>query len=365
MTSYSKTELFCNSIRLADNLKCVLKMNVTAVNPFGAADMLRYPCKACDRSACKNKSTCSASLKDITRLSCILGGRIIFLCPAGKLFAASPIIYENETIGLFTAEPAAQKAGSASFSAENIWRLSSFVRTAVGGLCTNSKRVLFSIPDCFEHMENCLLTSLRAGKISDFKSNTEQMLYDLMTKSSDFNAVKTYAFTVFILLLKICISEKLDVKSVFGQDYEMFLNLQSTKYETELEALLTNLAENLIHAAFGKLSSRQIAINEAISYIEEHYAEKLTLEKLSAEIFMSPHYLSKAFFSETGIKFIDFLNKVRVEKAVLLLENDNLSLKEIAEATGFGGQSYFTKVFKKVTGASPRQYKTALAKRYD
>ena len=72
---------------------------------------------------------------------------------------------------------------------------------------------------------------------------------------------------------------------------------------------------------------------------------------------VTPPYLSKVFKTETGVSFVDYLNGIRVEQAKYLLLSSDSSLKEIAGATGFGDQSYFTRIFRLSTGVSPGKYR--------
>ena len=72
---------------------------------------------------------------------------------------------------------------------------------------------------------------------------------------------------------------------------------------------------------------------------------------------MSPTYFSKLFSEEMGCRFTAYLNKVRVEKSKLLLKGSGIPLVDIAGLVGYEDQSYFTKVFKRVTGVSPGKYR--------
>ncbi|MGL5513630.1 MAG: helix-turn-helix domain-containing protein, partial [Sporomusa sp.] len=78
---------------------------------------------------------------------------------------------------------------------------------------------------------------------------------------------------------------------------------------------------------------------------------------ISQEVHLSPSYFSKIFKKETGHNFNTYLNMLRIEKSKKLLLYDNLKLISIASLVGFEDQSYFTKVFKRVTGVSPHQYR--------
>ena len=72
---------------------------------------------------------------------------------------------------------------------------------------------------------------------------------------------------------------------------------------------------------------------------------------------LSPSYFSKLFKTETGINYSTYLNQVRVEKSKELLLNEDLTLVEISNLVGFEEQSYFTKVFRRITGTTPGKFR--------
>ena len=91
--------------------------------------------------------------------------------------------------------------------------------------------------------------------------------------------------------------------------------------------------------------------------MSNNFIEKITLEDVAAEIFLSSAYFSKIFKEQTGFNFSQYLNKLRIEKSKSLLRNSRLPLVDIAGMVGYEDQSYFTKVFKKITGNSPGKYR--------
>ena len=72
---------------------------------------------------------------------------------------------------------------------------------------------------------------------------------------------------------------------------------------------------------------------------------------------LHPSYFSTVFKNSTGLSFKEYLNKVRIEESKILLLNTDFSIIDIAIAVGFEDQSYFSKVFKKYTGTTPKQFR--------
>ena len=98
-------------------------------------------------------------------------------------------------------------------------------------------------------------------------------------------------------------------------------------------------------------------IKKAIGYIYEHFNTPLTLEETAASVHLHPSYFSSLFKQSTGSSFKEYLNMVRIEESKRLLSNTDYSIIDVAVAVGFEDQSYFSKVFKKYTGLTPKQYR--------
>ncbi len=101
----------------------------------------------------------------------------------------------------------------------------------------------------------------------------------------------------------------------------------------------------------------------AISYCDENYARKLTLEEMAARTRLNKSYFSQLFHKEVGVSFGEYLELVRIKNAQRLLRDPQNSMSSIAERVGFANQNYFTKVFKKATGLTPSQYRTTQLQR--
>ncbi|HHW48168.1 MAG TPA: response regulator [Clostridiaceae bacterium] len=102
--------------------------------------------------------------------------------------------------------------------------------------------------------------------------------------------------------------------------------------------------------------SRNI-VEMAKKIIIENYREDITTKYLSDRLFLNQDYLGRIFKGETGMTVSDYVNKVRVKKAMELLKNPKYMVYEVARMVGFSDQHYFSTVFRKVTGLTPSQYK--------
>lgn len=98
-------------------------------------------------------------------------------------------------------------------------------------------------------------------------------------------------------------------------------------------------------------------------YLEEHYAERITLDDLAARFYIDKYYLTRVFKRQFGLSISAYLLRVRVTRAKQLLRFTALSVEEIALRCGFAQAPYFARVFKSVEGLPPSEYRNQWAKK--
>jgi len=139
----------------------------------------------------------------------------------------------------------------------------------------------------------------------------------------------------------------------------------TAKEPEAINNLLTVFAQHL------SLVSNQVVIQQtnpeppmiarAKQFIREHQDEKLSLPQVAKAVNASTFYFCKMFRKVTGINFTDYVCRTRIEKAKNLTLNPNLRISEIAYEVGFQSLTHFNRVFKKITGDSPTEYRSRLA----
>jgi len=136
----------------------------------------------------------------------------------------------------------------------------------------------------------------------------------------------------------------------------------SSKEQESVLKLLAIFAQHL------SIVSNQIAVHHANAeppvivrakeFIKDHYSEELSLGQVAKSVNVSTFYFCKMFKKITGLNFTDYVSRVRVERAKNLLLNPNLRVSEIAYEVGFQSLTHFNRVFKKILGQSPTQYRS-------
>ena len=148
---------------------------------------------------------------------------------------------------------------------------------------------------------------------------------------------------------------------------EFYFNTRvlTLKQYDALIRLLNTFAEHLAAcSSMLVLQSQQKdspAITQARTYIRDHSDDSMSLAAVAHVVHMSATYFSEKFNEMTGINFVEYVARTRVEKARNLLLNPNRRVSEIAFEVGFQSLSQFNRAFKKVAGQSPRDSRAALA----
>lgn len=109
---------------------------------------------------------------------------------------------------------------------------------------------------------------------------------------------------------------------------------------------------------FKKSFKRCDNFNDIVKYIEDNSAERLTVGNIAEHFFISPSYLSHLFKKRSGKSVMEFVGEVRINKARLYLERENMSVGEIAGLVGFDDFNYFSRKFRQICGETPTSYRT-------
>lgn len=129
----------------------------------------------------------------------------------------------------------------------------------------------------------------------------------------------------------------------------------------ELSKTLRKIKDELLSEQAQLNSEREKStediFNSLVQYLQINYANEINFSQIACDYNFSSSYLTKIFKEHTGISPIKFLIEYRIKIAKALLKDTNLTVKEIAEKTGFIDQFYFSKCFKNYCGVTPTQYK--------
>lgn len=129
-----------------------------------------------------------------------------------------------------------------------------------------------------------------------------------------------------------------------------------------MELLRCNLTHILVYAVRAYEQAERSRIRHSVTaavveYLQQHYAQPLSLESISRQFGYTPQYLSGLFHRDMGMTLQAFLQRLRVEEACRLISSRKLSVTALAQAVGYSDAKYFSKVFHRHKGMSPREYR--------
>ena len=149
-----------------------------------------------------------------------------------------------------------------------------------------------------------------------------------------------------------------DSSSVSRTELKLFKELDQALTYIQFREAVSCAYRELEEICEGNIPSYDQIILHFQEYLEAHYAEQITLYDVANHLHMNDSYLSSYISQNTGKHFSEHLNDVRIQHARLLLTETSHSISHISESIGYSDQSYFGKIFKKLIGMTPLQYRS-------
>ena len=213
-------------------------------------------------------------------------------------------------------------------------------------------------PYPFEIERSLLRAIAQSDKPQAQKLLNELFGYIFFASGSGFEQAKSRIYELLVLISRTAIDAGADPDGILKMSHEY---LQMMPRLQDMEALclwLTGVMDKYMDTVFNYVDVKHAdVIHRAVRHMRSHFAERITLEEMASLTYLSPAYFSSIFKQETGETFSGYLNRLRIDKSKELLLHENLRITDIAQSVGFDDQSYFTKVFKKTEGISPKRYR--------
>jgi YesN/AraC family two-component response regulator len=224
------------------------------------------------------------------------------------------------------------------------------------------ERVDASIMEQRYKYENALIEAVRQGQVWKVENSLsritpavfEQRLTDRLREA------KNYCIITNTILRKA--AEQ-------GGVHPMYIDTLSSSYAARIEqltstsgatALILEIARGYCHLVRQHMTRNySVTVQKAILYINEDLSAELNLSEIAGHLNVNSSYLSALFKKETGSTITEYIMNHRISHAINLLESTRLQIQTVAQLCGFEDVHYFSRIFKKVTGRTPRQYRQA------
>ena len=203
-----------------------------------------------------------------------------------------------------------------------------------------------------------MFDSVKGGDLNK-AINAANQFFDWMLES-----YKSYTDDVKLKVLEFVLKAESLAYEKGGNTYhfrsrEDYLNIiNNTKEYDKLRKWFIDKISDACRNVMSRRENRSNGvIDRAREYIHNNYKNDISLDDVSREIDISPYYFSKIFKEAMGENFIEYLTNIRIEKAKELLDNTDMSMKEICIEVGYSNPNYFSRIFKKNVGVTPTEYK--------
>ena len=201
------------------------------------------------------------------------------------------------------------------------------------------------------------------------KKGSQELLNELLghiyfAGESDVRVMKARALELAAILSRASIEAGADPDEIFVCSEGFLREVEELSSVEDIGAWLSALLHRFVDYSFDLSGIRHAnVVFKVAGYVKAHFAEKITLDDVAGYVALSKPYLSRIYKEETGESLSSYINRVRVEEAERLLLGSAVSLVEVSGLCGFEDQSYFTKVFKRQTGVSPKRYRESRGNR--
>ncbi|EOO20294.1 helix-turn-helix domain-containing protein [Bacillus cereus] len=204
----------------------------------------------------------------------------------------------------------------------------------------------------------CIKEGKKDDLIKNLRKSPESGDLGVLSKTSHLRSQKNSAIAAITLATRSAIDGGLFPEIAYTLSDLLIQKLEEIKKSEAISPFLENaLLEFSERVKNGKMQKHSKPINICQNYIFTHLYEDITLSHLAEIVVLNPSYLSSLFKKEVGISLGEYIQRAKIDESKSLMTYTKHSISEISTLLNFHDQSHFTKVFKKHTGISPKQFK--------
>jgi AraC-like DNA-binding protein/ligand-binding sensor protein len=397
---YKATEVAQHYEKAVDCVAAVIGLDSFFVSPSQKPNVPHF-CTLCKRfyhaawKLAPNEFPCTAMHLESVRDARKLGGSCLYTCPLGFYFWASPFFAKERFAGAMMSsggiavnskQPVLDKIFSTYKGKISRGEISQYLDDVPERdnedvnalvqmmlLCTENISTRESQWDdsmeyegrqiCTDYqsvidMERQLIASLRRGDSTEAQNKARELMNDLnMVYSGNFEHFKLKSIELVVLLSRSGANSTSNEQLVEANN-RYLKSIMDSRTAEEITENLCLIMNRMAGAYFSFQGIRHSsALRKAERFIWDNYTRKVSLKEIADVSGLSAPYFSTIFKDEMGENLTNFLNRLRVEKASIMLRETESSIKGISSACGFEDQSWFSKIFKSYTGISPGKYR--------
>ncbi len=209
----------------------------------------------------------------------------------------------------------------------------------------------------FHKYVDSILNSIQYGKQSDAKASLLELFDQYKRNKESVDQVIVSSMLLCSLCFRLLASYTTELPEGFKSESDIYRQIKESKSIQNILDILCHVIDSIYNLIASKESQCSYIVKEVNKYIMENYNKNITLQTAADYVHVNSSYLSRVYKKETGESIIDAINKIRIDKAKKLLKVHGKKIFEVALEVGIDNPAYFTHVFKKYTGISPKEYR--------
>ncbi|MNN02949.1 HTH-type transcriptional regulator YesS [compost metagenome] len=216
--------------------------------------------------------------------------------------------------------------------------------------------------DKIQFDESHFTSALRMFSIDDAISQLKALFSELrINRSYDEYSLKRLCQNLIYSTISTLEQLKQPVTELSSSKLKLFKTIDLAFDIHELESILIHFLEELKNIVQRSDHQQSLILHQIYEYVNENYANDISLSEMASRLHLNYTYLSSYFKQRTKENLTSYISRVRTDKAKELLFDQELSVSEISRLTGFSDHNYFSKVFKKMTGMTPVEYRNQIS----
>ncbi|RRJ64607.1 response regulator [Paenibacillus oralis] len=207
-------------------------------------------------------------------------------------------------------------------------------------------------------MIQAIISGNREAMVEKFNAFHYALKPESSSKSHVLNSMLALAFSLF----HFCIEKNINTDEIFVEDFPKLSKILTSSSIDVIKSVITGIMFRINDHINSSKNNNRI-FQEALAYINQNYNKDISRNIVAREVFITPGYLGILFRQQLNMGFLEYLHKIRIDRATELLSNPGIKISEIAYQVGYQDEKYFSQVFRKHTGLTPNQYRNNLPKR--
>lgn len=178
--------------------------------------------------------------------------------------------------------------------------------------------------------------------------------------------MKTRLIEIITTLMRVSVEAGADQENLAVLSGKCVEGILKSDTMTALQSLMQQAIKGIIQEVYqGRKRMNLEVFEKALNYIRDNFNRPITLEEVSDHVHISPYYFSHGFKNFTGMNFIDYVTKLRIDEAKKLLLTTDMNIGDIGKQVGYYDPNYFGRVFKNLVGMPPSKFKVSKKIRLD